>query len=345
MPTRRRYLRRAGIQALRRPCQDGRRHGPAQQQSELDLAQRRAALDRDRAGLSAARRIPTCCRRSAGRPTRRSPPRRRRSRRRNQPRPDHDHRAGRRRGRRPHRAQGQLVQAGTRLMSVVPTTRSTRRELQGDPDRPHGAGPEGRIDIDAYPGQTSTARSTASRPAPARSSRCCRPRTRPATSPRSCSGCRSRSRSIRQSARPRRLRPGLSVTVDTVDSAERPAGRRDRNSRAVEPEHAPPAMKPVRCGADAARLARGRSAASWAPSWRSWTSRSPTPRSPRSAARSAPRRRRQLDLDRLSDGRDHRHPADRLAGAHLRLRRFLSVNSRCSSASRSCARSPTVWAR
>ena len=124
---------------------------------------------------------------------------------------------------------GQLVQPGTRLMTVVPTAeRLPRRQLQGDADRPWcraRASPSTSIPSPARP---SRARSTASRPAPARSSRCCRRRTRPATSPRSCSACRSRSCSTRKIRCADQLRPGLIVTatVDTRTNRRTPQRRR-----------------------------------------------------------------------------------------------------------------------
>ena len=58
------------------------------------------------------------------------------------------------------------------------------------------AGQAGPGEIDALPGRSSPARSTASRPAPARNSPCCRSSPAPATSPRSSSGSRCASPSI-----------------------------------------------------------------------------------------------------------------------------------------------------
>ena len=75
----------------------------------------------------------------------------------------------------------------------------------------------------------STAMSRAWRRRPARCSACCRRRTPPATSPRSCSACRCASRSTMPTRRLGRLRPGLSTTVsvDTAPVDQRWASDRD----------------------------------------------------------------------------------------------------------------------
>ena len=80
---------------------------------------------------------------------------------------------------------------------------------------------------------STTARSTAWAPAPARRSRCCRRRTRPATGSRSCSACRCASRSTRRSSPQHPLRVGLSMDA-TVDVARhrRPHARRRAAHRA-----------------------------------------------------------------------------------------------------------------
>ena len=86
---------------------------------------------------------------------------------------------------------GQYVQAGTQLMRVVPLADAyivaNYKETQLTDVR---AGQPVEIEVDMFPGQVVTATSTASRRPAARNSRCCRPTTRPAISPRSCSASR-----------------------------------------------------------------------------------------------------------------------------------------------------------
>ena len=86
---------------------------------------------------------------------------------------------------------GQYVQAGTQLMAVVPLHAvyivANYKETQLTDVRPGQP-----VDITSTPSPVMrcTAWWTASRRRAARSSRCCRPTTRPATSPRSCSAFR-----------------------------------------------------------------------------------------------------------------------------------------------------------
>ncbi|MFD2429483.1 HlyD family secretion protein [Sphingobium scionense] len=86
---------------------------------------------------------------------------------------------------------GQFVQPATRLMSIVPANQlyieANFKETQVALMR---VGQPATIKVDALDGAELRAGSTASHPAPVRNSRCCRPRTRPATSPRSSSVCR-----------------------------------------------------------------------------------------------------------------------------------------------------------
>ena len=91
---------------------------------------------------------------------------------------------------------GQLVSPGTQVLSFVGGTawvQANFRETQltnikvGDPVD---------VRVDVYPGERDAAAGCSrSRPPADRSSRSCRPTMRPATSRRSCSACRSRSRS------------------------------------------------------------------------------------------------------------------------------------------------------
>ena len=87
---------------------------------------------------------------------------------------------------------GDYVQTGQRLASLVPLDDGLcQRQLQGDAAGAAAARPDrSRSRSMRCPSTPSRARSKASRPPPARCSRCCRPTTRPATSPRSCSACR-----------------------------------------------------------------------------------------------------------------------------------------------------------
>ena len=111
---------------------------------------------------------------------------------------------------------GQFVQPGTRLMSVVPVQdvylvanfkeTQVRRMKVGQTRERQGRCHRRRGDRRRH--------RRVSRPAPAPSSRCCRPRTPPATSSRSCSGCRCASGSCRSKEIAPRLLPGLSVSVD-----------------------------------------------------------------------------------------------------------------------------------
>jgi membrane fusion protein (multidrug efflux system) len=86
---------------------------------------------------------------------------------------------------------GQYVQAGTQLMAVVPMAAAyivaNYKETQLTDVRP---GQPVAISVDTFPGITFTATSTALHPRVARNSRCCRPTTPPATSPRSFSASR-----------------------------------------------------------------------------------------------------------------------------------------------------------
>ena len=66
-----------------------------------------------------------------------------------------------------------------------------RRELQGRPARPHGSGADpSTVTADVLPGHVFHGHVASLRPAPAPCSASSRPRTRPATSPRSCSAFR-----------------------------------------------------------------------------------------------------------------------------------------------------------
>ena len=75
------------------------------------------------------------------------------------------------------------------------------------------------VEVDTYPGATGTARWTASARPRARSSRCCRPRTPPATGSRSCSASRCASRSPDGRTAPP-LRAGMSTEVE-IDTGHR----------------------------------------------------------------------------------------------------------------------------
>ena len=93
-----------------------------------------------------------------------------------------------------------------------------RRQFQGNAagaDRARPAGLDQRRC--ACPRTRSRAASRASRRHPARCSRCCRPTTPPAISPRSCNGCRCVSRCRPRSRRSACCGPGMSVVV-SVDT-------------------------------------------------------------------------------------------------------------------------------
>ena len=119
---------------------------------------------------------------------------------------------------------GQYAQPGARLMALVPLDASyvdaNFKETQLADIQP---GQKVDVAVDASTARWSRAWCHRSRRPRARSSRCCRPTTRPAISPRSCSGSRCASPSPRKRSRRSRLRPGLSVvaTVHTRDPTRR----------------------------------------------------------------------------------------------------------------------------
>ena len=97
-----------------------------------------------------------------------------------------------------------------------------RRQLQGNPAQADPSRPARRPSRSTLMAiASSPASSTASRRRRARCSRCCRLTTRPATSPRSCSGCRFAFACPRKSPKQNLLRAGMSVytTVDTREGA------------------------------------------------------------------------------------------------------------------------------
>ena len=98
---------------------------------------------------------------------------------------------------------GQYVQAGTPLMAVVPTEAAyivaNYKETQLTDVHP---GQSVEVQVTCSPASSSTAASTASRPRAGRNSRCCRPTTPPATSPRWCSASPPRSPSTPASRPP-----------------------------------------------------------------------------------------------------------------------------------------------
>ena len=128
-----------------------------------------------------------------------------------------DPRADRRRHRQPRRA-GRRLRADRpaarrrwcRSTTSISTPISRRRSSPRLQARPAGRGQRRRA---ARP-RRSTARWRASRRPPARCSRCCRPTTRPATSPRSCSALPCASTCRPTSPTQRLLRPGMSVVVN-----------------------------------------------------------------------------------------------------------------------------------
>ena len=159
---------------------------------------------------------------------------------------------------------GTYVQPGTRLAALVPLDqRACRRQLQGDAARRPEARPEGAISGRCLPRRRhSTARSRASRRPPARCSACCRPRTPPATSPRSCSACPVRITVAPTCAQQGLLRPGLSVVVDvdTRTSADAPRLASLKSQRPW-PQRLPSTQGPAPAGreAGAARTGAGSS--------------------------------------------------------------------------------------
>ncbi len=102
---------------------------------------------------------------------------------------------------------------------MVPLARRLcRRQLQGDPARPHAAGPAGRRSRSTpFPAGADRPDRELRPGAAARNSACCRRRTPPATSPRSCSACRCASRCRPTARSPACCGPACrsSVSVDT----------------------------------------------------------------------------------------------------------------------------------
>ena len=87
---------------------------------------------------------------------------------------------------------GQFVNVGTQVIAVVPLPNIwVIANLQGDADDQHARRPAGaRSRSTPFPISCSRATSKAGRRGPEAHSRCCRPTTRPAISPRSCSAFR-----------------------------------------------------------------------------------------------------------------------------------------------------------
>ncbi len=103
--------------------------------------------------------------------------------------------AGRRPHRPPQRGSGRARPAGPATGGRGRRQGLGQRQLQGNPaGRPERPARRSTCRSTRCRTNTWSAASTASRRPRATSSRCCRPITRPATSPRSCSACRSRSR-------------------------------------------------------------------------------------------------------------------------------------------------------
>ena len=240
-------------------------------------------------------RTSTCCGRSRPRPSGRGRAAHRRGPGRARPRLHRRQGPGRRGYRQQGRAGGLLRQG--RHAAGGPGAagqRPCRRELQGDAADPSRPGQTVRLAVDALPEHGDRrARSRASRPPRAPCSASCRPRTPPATSPRSSSGCRSASRRPPSRCAEGRLRPGLSVVVD-VDTRDR-AARRSRDWPSARTGHMGPAAAPqTSCHAPPRQRAGWSPSSSWssACSWRSWTSRSSRPRCPRSRPACRPARTR-----------------------------------------------------
>ena len=187
-------LRRAGGQALRRPRRQRLRHGAERPAGGLPHRRRRAIVTRDTAALDAGAQAG---RRAEGRASRRPRPRwrtRRRSERQAELNLSYtsitapvDGVVGNRTLR-----VGQYVQARHAADGGgAGRRRLHRRQLQGDAaHRRAGGARRSRSRSTCFPAASSTAMSTAWRRRAARNSRCCRPTTPPATSPRSCSASR-----------------------------------------------------------------------------------------------------------------------------------------------------------
>jgi membrane fusion protein (multidrug efflux system) len=93
---------------------------------------------------------------------------------------------------------GQYVHDGTQVISVVPLRNVWVIANYKETQLTHvKIGQRAEITIDTFPGVVVMGRIDSISPPAARSSRCYRPTTPPAISPRSCSASRSRSRSIR----------------------------------------------------------------------------------------------------------------------------------------------------
>ena len=135
---------------------------------------------------------------------------------------------------------GQRVQAGAPLMSVVPLEPGLgRRQLQGKPAAQPAHRPAGRRSrpTSTAARSTTTARSKGSAPAPARRSRCCRRRTRPATGSRSCSACRCASRSTRRKSP--RIRCASACRWTRRSTSRNTDGRMLADARSAAPRRRP----------------------------------------------------------------------------------------------------------
>ena len=129
---------------------------------------------------------------------------------------------------------GQYVAPGSRLMALVPLASvyiaANFKETQLAELRP---GQSVDVSVDSMAGHSFTAHGRAAlRRPPARSSACCRPRTPPATSPRSSSACRCGSRCRPTSPRRAFCAP---ASRSSSPSTRAPDGSTARANRAVPP--------------------------------------------------------------------------------------------------------------
>ena len=221
--------------STRQPCWPRKRFASRQtlEQAQANRDQAVAAVHSAQAAIDVGRRPMSPCSRASSR--RRAHPRRAQGRAcqgRARPVVHRDPRADRRRHRQPRRPgrrlscrPGSASRASCRSTTSTSTPISRRRSsARLRPGQPVS------IAVDALPEHDDRRhRSRASRRPPARCSRCCRPTTRPAISPRSCSACRCASACPAEVAAKGVLRPGMSVVV-SVNT--KPRARADAACRA-----------------------------------------------------------------------------------------------------------------
>ena len=231
---------------------------------------------------------------------------------------------------------GAYATVGAQLLSRRAGARPVgRRQLQGKPaGRACSPGQPATIEADVLPGAgVPRPRRQPGARRPARSSACCRRRTPPATSPRSCSACRCASCSTATPApRPAAPRP-------VGHGRRRRATRGDRHERRRHQRRRSPSSA---AGASCRRCGEGLRLRHHVRRLLHRAARHPDRLglAARHRRRAVGRRRRdRLGADQLPDRRDHRHPAVGLAVARdvdalavLRLGRRLHRSPACCAA-------------